>query len=79
MMNQTPLDVASVEWMLSEILDMAESNDDVICPRSNLSDGTRYRLDELEATGYVIFYSDQEYVGLTDKGEELLDGMLMVE
>lgn len=75
MMKQTALDVNSVEWMLTEILDIAESNDDVICPRSHLSDGTRYRLDELEAEGYVIFYYGQDYVGLTDKAEELLGSL----
>jgi len=74
MTNQTQLDVNSVEWMLTEILDIAESNDDVITPRSYLSDGTRYRLDELEAQGYVIFYSNRDYVGLTDKGEAFLAG-----
>ena len=77
MMKQTQLDVTSVVWYLTEILDVAQSNDDVICPRSYLSDGTRYRLDELEATGYVIFYSNpvtqqRNFVGLTTKGEELL-------
>jgi hypothetical protein len=78
MMKQTQLDVTSVERILTEILDVAKSNDDVICPRSYLSDGTRYRLEELEATGYVIFYSNPitlipNFVGLTDKGERLLD------
>ena len=77
MMKQTELDVISVEWMLTEILDITEFNDDVITPRSSLSDGTRYRLDELEAMGYVIFYFNQEYVGLTDKVEALLDDIGM--
>lgn len=74
MMNRTELDITSVEWMLTEILDVAESNDDVICPRSYLSDGTLCRLDELEAEGYVIFYYNKDYVGLTDKGENVVCG-----
>lgn len=75
MMNETQLGIASnTVWMLTEILDIAESNDDAICPRSFLSDGTRYRLSELEAEGYVIFHYGQDYVGLTKKGEAFLKG-----
>ncbi len=61
-------------YSTTEILDVAESNDDVICPRSYLSDGTLCRLDELEAEGYVIFYYNKDYVGLTDKGENVVCG-----
>lgn len=66
------LDVHSIEYNLVEILDVAESNDDYVAPRSYLSELTQNRLVELEELGYVTFYYNGVYVGVTKKGKELL-------